>query len=179
VHLTTPASTDLCLDATGRLGNALTGIVESGQFSPILIIETNFSPVEDSALGIIVADASIPHLGIGMLVEPVRLVVQQGFITYIDGGAQAKVLSQNLAAQGDINVYNIAELGVGFNPKARLCGRMLEDEGILGVVHIGIGTNITFGGKIKVKVHYDLLMHEATLIVDKETILEEGQLAFV
>jgi 2,5-dihydroxypyridine 5,6-dioxygenase len=81
--------------------------------------------------------------------------------------------------QGDINVYNIAELGVGLNQKACLCGRMLEDEGVLGVVHIGIGTNISLRGKIETKIHGDLLMDGVTLIVDKESVLEEGQLAFV
>jgi leucyl aminopeptidase (aminopeptidase T) len=48
-HLTTPAGTDLWLDASQRRGNALTGIVEPGQFSTIPTIEANFSPVEGSA----------------------------------------------------------------------------------------------------------------------------------
>lgn len=177
VHLTTPAGTDLHLDAAGRPGNALTGIVKAGEFSTTPTIEANFSPKEGSAEGLIVADASIPYLGIGVLKEPVRVAVQSGFITQIEGGSQADVLRQNLESQGDPNVYNIAELGVGLNPKAHLCGLMLEDEGVLGVVHIGIGTSITLGGMVKSKVHYDLLMHKATLVVDGKVVLEEGQLA--
>jgi leucyl aminopeptidase (aminopeptidase T) len=112
--------------------------VEPGQFSTVPTIEANFSPVEGSARGIIVADASIPYLGIGVLWEPVRALVEDGFITQISGGAQARVLSRNLAEQQDANVYNVAELGVGLNPKARLCGPMLEDEGVLGG-HVGCG----------------------------------------
>jgi leucyl aminopeptidase (aminopeptidase T) len=176
VHLTTPAGTDLWLDASQRRGNALTCIVEPGQFSTVPTIEANFSPVEGSAQGMIVADASIPYLGIGLLREPVRAIVEDGLITQISGGAQARVLSQDLAEQQDANVYNVAELGVGLNPKSRLCGLMLEDEGVLGVVHIGIGTNITLGGKVKAKVHYDLLMHGATLVVDGATVLRGGEL---
>lgn len=178
VHLTTPAGTDLYLSAAERRGNALTGTVEPGQFSTVPTIEANFSPVEGSANGIIVADASIPYLGIGLLEEPVRAEVEEGFITHIRGGAQASVLRRNLAEQRDANVYNVAELGVGLNPQARLCGLMLEDEGVLGVVHIGIGTNITLGGKVKAKVHYDLLMHGATLLVDGEVVVRDGELAF-
>ncbi|RMF87844.1 MAG: leucyl aminopeptidase, partial [Nitrospinota bacterium] len=178
VHLSTPAGTDLHLDATGRRGNALTGMVAPGQFSTIPNIEANFSPVEGSAEGVIVADASIPYLGIGVLTEPVRARVQKGVITHIEGGAQAEVLRQNLAAQEDPHVYNIAELGVGLNPQARLCGIMLEDEGVLGVVHIGIGTNITLGGTVKARVHYDLLMHRATLTVDDQVVLRDGELTF-
>lgn len=177
VHLTTPAGTDLHLSAAGRRGNALTGIVAPGQFSTVPTIEANFSPVEGSAEGVIVADASIPYLGIGVLKEPVRAEVTAGFIRHISGGAQAKVLKQSLEAQGDPLVYNIAELGVGLNPRARLCGLMLEDEGVLGVVHIGIGTNLTLGGNVKARVHYDLLMQAATLKVDGKVVLRAGQLA--
>jgi leucyl aminopeptidase (aminopeptidase T) len=175
VHLTTPAGTDLRLNAAGRRGNALTGIVGPGEFSTIPTIEANFSPVEGSTEGVIVADASIPYLGIGLLETPVRAFVEGGSITAITGGAQAAVLRENLAAQADPNVYNIAELGVGLNPRARLCGRMLEDEGVLGVVHIGIGTSITLGGTVRAKIHYDLLMHEATLEVDGEVVLKDGK----
>jgi leucyl aminopeptidase (aminopeptidase T) len=177
VHLTTRAGTDLRLDASGRRGNALTCIVEAGQFSTVPTIEANFSPVEGSAQGVIVADASIPYLEIGLLEEPVRAEVRDGSITRIEGGRQARVLRKNLAGQGDPLVYNVAELGVGLNPKARLCGLMLEDEGVLGVVHIGIGTNITLGGSIKASVHYDLLMYGATLEVDGQVLLRTGELA--
>jgi 2,5-dihydroxypyridine 5,6-dioxygenase len=53
---------------------------------------------------------------------------------------------------------------------------MLDDEGVLGSVHIGIGSNITLGGNIKAAVHYDLLMWKATLELDGEVILEKGEL---
>lgn len=178
VHLTTPAGTDLYLDAAGRRGNALTGIVSRGQFSTIPTIEANFSPCEGSAQGRIVADASIPYAGIGLLAEPVRAEVDRGSITAISGGAQAMMLREILAEQQDPNVYNIAELGVGLNPAARLCGLMLEDEGVLGVVHIGIGTSITLGGTVQARLHYDLLMHAATLTVDGRTVLRQGVVAF-
>ncbi len=178
VHLTTPAGTDLHLAAKGRRGNALTGIVEPGQFSTVPTIEANFSPIEGTAEGVLVADASIPYLDIGVLEEPVRIEVREGFIKHIEGGKQAEILERNLAESRDPNVYNIAELGVGLNPKSRLCGLMLEDEGVMGVVHIGIGTNITLGGMVKATSHYDLLMHGATIMVDGKTVLRKGKIAF-
>lgn len=177
-HLTTPLGTDLLLDLEGRRGNALTCIVEPGEFSTVPTIEANFSPNEGTAEGTIVADASIPYLGIGVLTEPVKVKVHKGMITEITGGIQAKMLKDNLEKQNDPMVYNIAELGVGLNPQARMCGIMLEDEGVFGVVHIGIGTNITLGGKIKAAVHYDLLMYRPTLDLDGNLILKDGQLKF-
>lgn len=177
VRLTTLHGTDLTFSAKGRRGNALTCLVAKGQFSPVPNVEANVSPLEGTAQGIIVANASIPYLGIGVLRESVTLQVEHGLITSIEGGPDAKVLAADLAARNDPLVYNIAELGVGLNPKCRFMGFMLEDEGVNGSVHIGIGTNVTLGGEIKAACHYDLIMTEATIVVDGRTILQNGQLS--
>lgn len=174
LSLSTPAGTELTADIRGRRGNSLTGIVGSGEFSTIPTIEANVSPCEGTAKGDIVADASIPYLGIGVLNEPVTLDVEDGFILNIKGGREATILRDNLRSMDDPNVYNIAEVGIGLNPNARLQGNMLEDEGVFGVVHIGIGTNITLGGTLKASCHYDLLMWGANLSVDSEPILING-----
>lgn len=176
IHLTSPAGTDLYMSAEGRRGNAMFCIVEPGQFSPVPNVEANVSPVEGSAHGVIVADASIPYVGIGILREPVRVTVEAGMITEITGGQQATMLKDSLASKNDPQVYNIAELGVGLNPKCRFTGIMLEDEGVFGSVHIGIGSNITLGGNVKAACHYDLIMTGATIVADGRTVLEDGQL---
>ena len=172
VHLTTPGGTDLWLDITGRRGNALYCVVEPGEFSTIPTVEANASPVEGSVHGRIVADASIPYLGIGVLNEPVVVEVENGFITSISGGKQAEVLKKDLESHNDRNCFNIAELGLGLNPKCRLCGIMLEDEGVIGTAHIGIGTSITLGGTVKAPTHYDLLMWNPRIEVDGKVIFE-------
>lgn len=171
VHLTSAGGTDLTMDITGRRGNALYCIVEPGEFSTVPTVEANVSPVEGSANGRIVADASIPYLGIGVLTEPVIVDVKDGFITKIEGGRQAAILRDNLASHNDPNVYNIAELGTGLNPHCRMCGLMLEDEGVISTCHIGIGTSITLGGTVKAAVHYDLLMWEPKIEVDGVTVV--------
>ncbi len=155
-----------------RRGNALYCIVEPGEFSTVPTVEANVSPVEGSANGRIVADASIPYLGIGVLSEPVIVEVRDGLIVSIDGGIQARMLKDNLAAQNDPNVYNIAEIGTGLNPKCRMCGLMLEDEGVISTSHIGIGTSITLGGTVKAAVHYDLLMWKPTIKVDGVAVID-------
>ncbi len=175
IHLTNTAGTDLRLSAEGRRGNALTCIVGPGEFSPCPTVEANVSPVEGSAEGVIVADASVPYIGIGLLEEPVVAKVSGGLIREISGGRQAKLLAADLAAKDDPNVYNIAELGVGLNPRCRFIGEMLEDEGVYGTVHIGIGTNITLGGNVKAACHYDLIMTEPTIVADGKIVLERGE----
>ncbi len=176
VKLTNPVGTSLTMRKEGRRGNALYCIVEPGEFSTVPTIEANFSPIEGTAEGVIVADASIPYLGIGVLEEPVRCKVEKGFIVDIEGGRQARTLKEDWKTRKDPNCYNIAELGVGLNPAARMTGVMLDDEGVFGSVHIGVGTNITLGGNIKAATHYDLLMWGATIELDGKVILDRGNL---
>jgi leucyl aminopeptidase (aminopeptidase T) len=177
VRVTAPGGTDLALDITARRGNALTCIVGAGEFSPVPDVEANVCPVEGSATGVIVADASIPYLGIGVLREPVRLTVERGMVVKVEGGEQAERLRVNWESYRDPTVYNVAELGLGLNPKGRMCGIMLEDEAVLGAAHIGIGTSITLGGTVKAPCHYDVLFWKPTIAVDGQVIVREGQVS--
>lgn len=176
IHLTTKAGTDLIYSAEGRRYNAMYCMVEPGEFAPVPTVEANVSPLEGTANGVIVADASIPYVGIGLLKEPVVCKVENGKIVSIEGGEQAKMLSEDLQAKKDPNVYNVAEMGVGLNPECRFIGFMLEDEGVYGSAHIGIGTSVTLGGTVTAACHYDLIMHRATIEADGEMILKDGEL---
>jgi len=62
------------------------------------------------------------------------------------------------------------------NPKCRFVGWMLEDEGVLGSVHIGTGTSITLGGTTKTRSHYDLILRRPTLELDRVVLIQEGNL---
>lgn len=175
IVLTSPSGTHLEYSARGRRGNHLYCMVEKGQFSTLPTVEANVSPLEGTANGIIVADGSIPYIGIGVLEEPVTLRVENGRVVDISGGRQAKMLADDLRAKNDPNVYNIAEHGVGLNPKCSFCGFMLEDEGVFGSCHIGIGTSITLGGNVKASCHYDVIMKNGTIVADGKTLMENGE----
>ncbi len=174
--VTTPAGTDLTVDISQRRGVAKTGIVQPGDFSPVPDVEAAVAPVEGSAEGVIVADASIPYLGIGLLSEPVTFRARGGMIISAEGGEPAARLLAAWERQNDPQVYNVAEVGLGLNPESRLTGEMLEDEGTWGTVHIGTGTNVTLGGRTRAASHYDLIMSAATIRIDGEVILRNGQL---
>jgi leucyl aminopeptidase (aminopeptidase T) len=176
VRLTTPFGTDLTMCTEGRQGNSFTCMVSKGQFTAVPNVEANVAPIEGSAEGVIVTDASIPYAGIGLLEEPVICRVEKGLIVAIEGGRQAKDLTSILASKHDPNVYNIAEIGVGLNPKSVFTGIMLEDEGVWGSVHIGIGTNATVGGRVRAAIHYDLIMTKSTIVADGRKVLENGQI---
>ena len=175
VRLTSPRGTDLRFGIEGRVANVLTNIPEPGELAPVPDIEVNVVPVTGSAEGTLIADASVPYLGIGILEEPIVCSVTGGMIAEMTGGAQADVLRVHLESFADRHCFNVAELGVGLNPNARLTGEMLEDEGVMGTIHIGIGTSHTLGGEIVAPTHYDLLMWEPTIAVDGRVVQKDKE----
>ena len=70
----------------------------------------------------------------------------------------------------------LAEFGIGLNPLAKLTGIMLTDEGALGTIHLGFGSNSTVGGANEVDFHLDFVIKNPTVILDKNIILEKGNL---
>ncbi|WP_419950544.1 aminopeptidase [Candidatus Palauibacter sp.] len=175
VRLTSPRGTDLRFGIEARVANVLTNIPEPGELAPVPDIEVNVVPVTGSAEGTLIMDASVPYLGIGILEEPIVCAVRDGTIVEMTGGAQADFLREHLESFGDPRCFNVAELGVGLNPNARLTGEMLEDEGVMGTIHIGIGTSHTLGGEIVAPTHYDLLMWEPTIAVDGRIVQRDKQ----
>ena len=175
VRLTSPAGTDLRFGIEGRVANVLTNIPDPGELAPVPDIEVNVVPLTGTAEGTFIADASVPYLGIGILEEPIVCLVRGGSIVEMAGGAQAKFLREHLESFADPRCFNVAELGVGLNPNARLTGEMLEDEGVLGTIHIGIGTSHTLGGEIVAPTHYDLLMWQPTIAVDGRIVQRDQQ----
>ncbi len=176
VKLTSPRGTELTFSIAGRQANVLTNIPEPGQLAPVPDIEVNVVPVTGSAQGLLIADASVPYLGIGVLDEPITCHIEDGYITKIEGGEQARVLKEDLDSHDDRHCFNIAELGVGLNPNARLNGTMLDDEGVMGTIHIGIGTSHTLGGEVVAPTHYDLIMWAPEIEVDGMVIQRDKEI---
>ncbi len=63
---------------------------------------------------------------------------------------------------------NIADFGIGINPRAKLIGNVLEDEKVGGTVHIALGDNSTFGGDVIAGIHLDGIITKPKLFVDGE-----------
>lgn len=72
----------------------------------------------------------------------------------ISGGKSTNILENILNKYGK-EAKNIAELGIGTNDQAIITGFTLEDEKVMGTVHIAVGDNSSFGGKIEVNSHLD------------------------
>ena len=173
----TKAGMDLEFSVAGRTGNSHCCIVDSPGFTAVPNIEANLSPVEGTANGVIVGDGSIPYYDIGVLDSPITFKVKDGFIYDISGGRQAQIISSLMAEQNDKFVYNIAQFAIGLNPLCTdLTGVMLNDEGVLGTIHIGIGTSSNLGGTTKATTHYDVIIRNPTVTFDEKPIMENGNL---
>jgi 2,5-dihydroxypyridine 5,6-dioxygenase len=175
-HLTSSGGTDLWMDISDRPGNPHSGVVLGpGEMTTVPNVESSVSPVEGSAEGVIVGDASVPYYDIGLLTDPIRMDVSAGKVIRISGGPQANLIEQMMAEPNDPNVYNIAQLSFGLNPMCRMQGIMLEDEGVYGTSHIGIGTSTLLGGNVRASMHFDIIMWRPTLELDGTVVLREGQ----
>ena len=178
VRVATRAGTDLQLQIGGRSGNCCPGFVDEHHLlgSPP-DIESNVSPLEDRSEGVIVVDGSIACNEIGLLSSPVVLTVEGGRIVDVNG-EDAEVVDRVrrlFERVGDDKAYVLAECGVGLNPLAQLTGAMLTDEGALGCVHFGFGSNSTVGGMNKVSFHVDFVVRQASLWVDEQPVLLDGR----
>ena len=177
VEVRSPLGTSLTMSVEDRERLMDTGILHGkGAFGNLPAGEFFIAPVEGTANGLAVLDGSIA--GIGVLKEPVRVEVKDGYAVNISGGAEAEKLKEILSSAPEAyrkEAYNIAEIGVGCNFGARVVGNVLEDEKVYGTVHIAFGDNSTIGGKTVAGIHIDAIITKPTLLVDGKEIIKDGK----
>jgi leucyl aminopeptidase (aminopeptidase T) len=52
---------------------------------------------------------------------------------------------------------------------------VLEDEKILGTIHVAFGASAGIGGTVAVPIHLDVVVTEASLEIDGRQVLDRGQ----
>lgn len=170
IHITTKKGTDLVLSIKGRKMEMDDGIyVDEGSCGNLPAGEVCGAPIEDSANGILIIDGSMAPFG---KVNELKLEFKDGKIVSIEGD-KADELKEFLKTDND---KTIAELGIGTNTNAKLTGNVLEDEKIVGTIHIAIGDNTSFpGGTNKSEIHFDGIVLEPTLLADGECLIKDGK----
>lgn len=172
VRISSAAGTDLTLRIDGRTAISDDGDLGApGAFGNLPPGEAFVAPVEGTANGRLVIDGSI--WPVGLVSEPLVLEIENGYVEEMSG-AQAGEVRAVLEPHGR-DAFAIAELGIGTNDAAQLTGNVLEDEKILGTIHVAVGDNHGFGGKIRVASHQDGVVLRPTLSIDGKTILEDGK----
>jgi aminopeptidase len=168
-RVTCPRGTDLELALDGRPGISDDGELGApGAFGNLPCGEGFIAPAYGE--GTVVASSVAP---LGISVDPARLTVAEGRIVAADGGLGPAFI-ELLLAHGELGT-NLAELGVGTNDRARLTGNVLEDEKILGTVHVAFGASAGIGGTVSVPIHLDVVVVDASLEVDGQPVLDRGR----
>lgn len=178
ITIRSEAGTDIELAIAGRTANCCPGIVESpGELGSPPDVEANIAPLETETNGVVVIDGSITTEEIGLLDRPVKMWVENGKVVKVDcENRELLETVESLLGEPGSPRRVIAECGIGLNPKARLTGIMLTDEGSMGSVHFGLGSNSTIGGLNRTDFHLDFVFKKPILTVDSTVILEYGEL---
>jgi leucyl aminopeptidase (aminopeptidase T) len=174
VRVTAPAGTDIVMPVAGRTAHASSGLFrERGQWGNLPTGEAYLAPLEGRSEGVVVVDGSMA--GVGMVRTPIRITVEHGYATAIEGGEEAARLRALLEPHGP-DAYNVAEFGIGTNDRATITGVILEDEKVMGTIHIAFGDNKSMGGTVRVASHLDGLVTAPTVLLDGEVIMRDGVL---
>ena len=131
--------------------------------------ELSFAP--KTCEGTYIVDASFPELG--LLDSPLTFKVSGGIVNEITGELSEKVI-QRLDKVGP-KAYVVAELGIGLNPNAKVMGNILEDEKVIGTVHIAVGNNLSYGGDNDIPLHLDGVIRDPDIYVDGQKIMANGK----
>ncbi|TDX43696.1 aminopeptidase [Orenia marismortui] len=174
VRVTAPNGTDIRMLIEGREGHPDTGIYhQTGEFGNLPAGESYIAPLEGKSQGKFIVDGSMAEAKVHT--EEIELLVEDGYVTEIKGKAAARNLRKIIEPYGK-DAKNIAELGIGTNDQAELTGNILEDEKVLGTVHIAIGDNSAMGGNISVDSHLDGIIENPTVEIDGDLIMKDGKL---
>ncbi|MBM2825264.1 MAG: hypothetical protein HW402_928 [Dehalococcoidales bacterium] len=175
-RLTTKDGTDISFSIEGRSAAVLAGLAnQPGQFCAFPDGEAAIAPIEGSANGILVNPFSMEKTDIGFLKEAISLKVVKGKVTSIEGGVVARQLLEFIEPIGD-SARNIAELGIGTNPKSRVGVSLRETKKALGTAHIAMGDSKSLGGKVESPMHMDMIFREPTVLIDGQALMKEGRL---
>ncbi len=174
--ITSPNGTNVTIGLEGRNGIADTGILtEEGAFGNLPAGEAFIAPLENTSRGIFVAEWGPTS----KFTKPLKFEIKNGMVFLIQGaGEYAEFLREQVEL--DRKSSNIAELGIGTNPKATRPDNILESEKILGTIHMALGDNKSFGGEVRTNFHQDFVLFKPTVELlyeknEKEVILENGK----
>jgi aminopeptidase len=139
--------------------------------------EIFFSPVEDSAEGVI-SYSEYPACYLGHEVAGVRLRFEGGTIVEASATHDEAFLLATLNT--DEGARRLGEFGIGCNPGIqRHSKNTLFDEKMAGTVHLAIGTGFPqLGGQNRSAVHWDMvkeLRNGGRIELDGEVVQENGQ----
>jgi len=122
--------------------------------------------------------------------DEVRLEIKDGFITKVEGGLDAKLMTEwlddNKENPDDCDPYAVSHLGWGLNPQALWHGIALNGDEpersraaartFPGNFLFSTGPNTQGGGERRTRGHYDVPMRDCTMMLDDKVIIDKGRI---
>lgn len=176
MRITSPGGTDMTFDLVGRSGRALTGLAhEPTQFGAPPCLEGGVIPKPGGSNGQVVVDAYC--VGVGLIQEPITVLVEDGRAVSIDGGSEAQKLRDLLDGARNDNAWNVSEVGIGFNNSALLIDNVTSAESIYGTAHIALGSTPADLDieMISAGIHLDMVFHKPTIAIDNKVAMQDGE----
>ncbi len=174
VRITTPSGTDLKLDINIEYFHTDTGIIhESGEFGNLPAGEADGGAI--NAQGTLVVD-HFPFAPSGTEIK----IEDNRAISVKHPETDHSKLSQ--AFEDVEGARTVAELGFGTNEEATIIGNVLQDEKVLGTVHIAFGDNTSYiqdENSNPCGIHWDTICESPTVYFDDEKVLDEGDPVFL
>jgi leucyl aminopeptidase (aminopeptidase T) len=171
IRLTSPAGTNLAMTVDKR-GDPFWEEEKTGGYAQMLGGQTGPMAFRESFEGVLVFDGAIwPPDDIGLVRSPVRLTVQGGYVTRVEGGAEATVYDRWLRGFANRAAMLMDHACYGFNPGVRRpSGRILEDERVFGCMQFGIGAT-----ELGSPTHSDGVVLSPSVWLDDEQIEDTGR----
>jgi leucyl aminopeptidase (aminopeptidase T) len=174
IRVVTEKGTDVTMPVEGRMIIPSRGVLrEKGEGGNLPSGEVFLAPWEDKTNGRVVVDGSMAS--VGLCETPITIDIINGYAETVTGGKEAEKLNELFEKSGR-EARAVAEFGIGTNYKAKLIGMILEDEKVLGTIHVAFGNNITMGGRISVSSHLDGLVKEPDVYFDDELVMKKGKM---
>ena len=171
VRVTSPAGTDLRMKVD-KAGDPFWEPPPEKGFPQMLGGQSGFMAHRESFEGTLVFDGALwPPAEIGVLKQPVRLTIRNGYIQTVEGGVEAEIFIRWLKRFDHPKAYLMDHACYGFNPGVRRpSGRILEDERIFGCMQFGIGAT-EYGSPA----HCDGVVLNPSVWLDDVQIEENGR----
>lgn len=177
VRMTTPEGEDVCFKNNAQAPIFCDLGYANQPGTNMLAGQISWTPQLESVDGLIVLDGSIAP-DIGLVKTPVRIFVDKGMITSIEGGQEAKTYEKWLRGFNHPQMMSVAHTGIGFNPGAVLLGSIIEDQRVLGSTTWGfgnIGASLLPPFGKPAPSHSDAVSLNTSVILDGKAILKDGK----
>jgi len=175
IRIETKSGTNLTLPVKDREIFLNTGILKKiGETGYIPSGKIYLSPIDEMSYGTLIVDCYIQ--GIGLLKSPVKIEIENGMAVKIYTDSDDGRNFQKIINQYGEDARNIAEFGLGINPKSLVSSDFYETESSFGTCFVAFGGNIALGGKVDVPARISCIIQNPSIFVDDKFLLNNGKL---